>query len=110
MHRGEVWWVDLPAPAGRRPVLIVTRDVAIAVRNAVTVVLITRTIRHIPVEVELDVKDGMPTACIANCDNLFTVSKTLFQARICTLTVGKMQAVEQAIKFALDLKSRMRMH
>jgi mRNA interferase MazF len=104
MHRGEVWWADLPAPAGRHPVLIVTRDAAIAVRNAVTVVPITRTIWHLPVEVRLDPKDGMPTACVANGDNLLTVPKVLFQSRICTLSAVKMQAVEQAIKFALDLK------
>ena len=104
MRRGEVWWADLPAPVGRHPVLIVTRDAAIVVRSAVTVVPITRTIWHLPVEVGLGVKDGMPTACVANCDNLLTVPKTLFQTRICTLTAGKMQTVEQAIKFALNLK------
>jgi mRNA interferase MazF len=104
MHRGEAWWADLPTPAGRRPVLIVTRDAAIAPRNAVTVAPVTRTIWHIPVEVRLDGRDGMPTPCAVNCDNLLTVPKALLQARICTLTAVKMLAVEQAIKFALDLK------
>ena len=104
MHRGEVWWADLPSPTGQRPVLIITRDVAIAVRNMVTIVPITRTIWNIPVEVELDTTDGMPSTCVANCDNLLTVPKTLFQAHICTLNTSKMLAVEQAIKFALDLE------
>jgi len=53
MKRGEVWWANLPAPIGRRPVLLLSRDRAYQVRTAVTVAEITRTIRHIPVEVEL---------------------------------------------------------
>ena len=93
MRRGEVWWANLPPPAGRRPVLIITRDSAI-----------TRTLWHIPVEVTLDERDGMPTACVVNCDNLLTIPKSLLQSHICTLTTGKMQTVEQAIKFALALK------
>ena len=45
----------------------------------------------------------MPTACVVNCDNLLTIPKGLLQSHICTLTTGKMQTVEQAIKFALAL-------
>ena len=103
MRRGEMWWADLPPPAGHRPVLITTRDSAITVRDALTVAPITRTFWHIPVEVSLDQRDGMPTACVVNCDNLLTIPKSLLQSRICTLTIGKMQTVEQAIKFALAL-------
>ena len=103
MRRGEVWWADLPPPAGRRPVLSITRNSAITVRDALTVAPITRTLWHIPVEVTLDDRDGMPTACVVNCDNLLTIPKSLFQSHICTLTTGKMQTVEQAIKFALAL-------
>ena len=94
MRRGEVWRADLPPPAGRRPVLIITRDSAIMVRDALTVAPITRTLWHIPVEVTLDARDGMPTACVVNCDNLLTIPKSLLQSHICTLTTGK---VEQAI-------------
>ena len=54
MRRGEVWWADLPPPAGRRPVLITTRDSAITVHDALTVAPVTRTLWHIPVEVTLD--------------------------------------------------------
>ena len=57
----------------------------------------------IPVEVTLDARDGMPTACVVNCDNLLTIPKSLLQSYICTLTRGKMQTVEQAIRFALAL-------
>jgi mRNA-degrading endonuclease toxin of MazEF toxin-antitoxin module len=26
MRRGEVWWADLPAPAGKRPVVLLSRN------------------------------------------------------------------------------------
>lgn len=64
MHQGEVWWADLPRAAGRRPVVLVTRESAIAVRNAVTVAPVTRTIRHIGVEVALDERDGPSSICV----------------------------------------------
>ncbi len=53
MLRGEVWWIELPPPTGRRPVLLLSRDAAYRVRTSVTVAIITRTIRNIPVEVLL---------------------------------------------------------
>jgi mRNA interferase MazF len=58
MKRGEVWWADLPAPIGRRPVLLLSRDRAYAVRTAITVAFITTTVRNIPVEVKLTIADG----------------------------------------------------
>ncbi len=76
MRRGEVWWAELPQPIGRRPVLLLSRDVAYSVRTSVTVAVITRTIRNIPVEVLLAQEDGMPTDCVVNLDNILTVPKS----------------------------------
>ena len=70
MRRGEVWWADLPRPAGRRPVLLLSRNKAYEVRNAITVAEITTTIRKIPVEVELGKEDGMLKKCIVNLDTI----------------------------------------
>ncbi len=103
MKRGEVWWADLPPPVGRRPVLLLSRDRAYQVRTAVTVSEITRSIRQIPVEVELDQSDGMPARCVVNLDTIFTIPKTLLQTRITTLSKTKMQLVEKAIKYALNI-------
>ena len=41
----------MPAPVGRRPVVLLSRDRAYAVRNAVTVAFLTTTVRGIAVEV-----------------------------------------------------------
>ena len=103
MRRGEVWWGELPAPVGRRPVVLLSRDSAYQVRSAVTVAPVTRTIRNIPVEVQLDARDGLPSRCVANLDDIATIPKTLIRQRIAVLSAEKMQEVEAAIRFALDL-------
>ena len=41
MKRGDVWWAQLPRPAGRRPVVLVSRDEAYHVRELVIVVSVT---------------------------------------------------------------------
>lgn len=103
MNRGEVWWADLPPPVGRRPVLILTRSSAVAVRNQVVVAQITRTIHGIPTEVTLGPAEGMPTDCVINCDVLLTVPKTRLIRRMTRLATAKIDEVHRALKFALEL-------
>jgi mRNA interferase MazF len=103
LKRDEIWWANLPPPVGRRPVLLLSRDRAYQVRTAVTVAEITRTIRQIAVEVVLDQSDGMPTRCAVNLDTILTIPKTLIETQITTLSTSKIQLVEKAIKFALNL-------
>lgn len=103
MKRGEVWWVEMPPPAGRRPAVLLSRDSAYRVRAALTVAPVTRTIRNIPVEVLLDQSDGMPTRCVVNLDDITTLPKTLIKERITSLSPEKIHQIEEAIRFALDL-------
>lgn len=103
MKRGEIWWADLPLPIGRRPVVLLSRDEAYSVRNAVTVAEITKTIRSIPVEVPLGPKDGLPKNCVANLDTIVTIQKKLLTERICLLKEEKIRQINASIKFALDL-------
>jgi mRNA interferase MazF len=103
MRRGEVWWVRFPAPVGRRPAVLFSRDQAYGVRGAITVVPITRTIRSIPVEVPLGSSDGIPKQSVANADEIVTVSKVRLENYLTTLAPAKMEQIERAIKFALDL-------
>lgn len=102
MLRGEVWWAELPPPIGRHPVLLLSRNAAYSVRTSVTVALITRTIRDIPVEVPLGREDGMPRKCVVNLDDILTIPRSRLTARITTLSSEKMTAVAKAIAFALD--------
>jgi mRNA interferase MazF len=103
MLRGEIWWANLPSPVGRRPVLLLSRNEAYAVRNAVTVAEVTTTIRGIPVEVELNPDDGMPKPCVVNLDTLATIRRDLLETRITTLNDEKITLVHQALKFALAI-------
>lgn len=103
MKRGEIWWARLPEPAGRRPVVLVSRDPAYAVRSKVTVVEITTHLRGIPTEVELGRRDGLPRRCAANADNLVTIPKSWLEAQLAALRPEKLAALETAIRFSLDL-------
>jgi mRNA interferase MazF len=92
VRRGDVRWFEHP-DAGRRPVLVLTRQAAIPVLSSVTVAMITTTIRGIPTEVPLDARDGMPRDCAVSLDNLATVPVSLLPDRVTTLSGDRMAQV-----------------
>jgi len=104
MRRGEIWWAELEPPAGRRPVVLLSRDEAYAVRSLVIVAPITTRIRHIASEVLLGTADGMPCDCVANLDTITTIPKDCLRDRLTSLSPQKLKEVETAIHFALGLK------
>jgi mRNA interferase MazF len=104
MRKGEVWWANLPSPIGKRPLVLLSRDEAYSVRNVITVAEVTSTIRNIPVEVNLGTGDGLPKKCVVNLDTIITIRKELLTEKITDLTSEKIDEVDKAIKFALDLK------
>ncbi len=99
MNRGEVWWYELP-DAGRRPGLILTRQAAIPVLNALLVAPATRTIRGIPTQVRLGAADGMPTECALSLDNLLSVPKVLLTERITRLPPARLAELCAALDIA----------
>ena len=103
MKRGEVWWANLPAPIGKRPVVLLSRDEAYSVRNAATVAEVTTRIRGIPVEVQLGPDDGLPKKCVVKLDTIVTIRKELLIERITLLQKDKVDQIDGAIKFALGL-------
>lgn len=106
MRRGEIWWADLPEPAGRRPVLLISRNDAYDVRALVTIAPITTRVRGIPVEVELGVADGLPRTCVVNLDTITTIPKSSLHDRLTTLSLDRMTEVEEALRFALGMGAR----
>jgi PemK-like, MazF-like toxin of type II toxin-antitoxin system len=46
---------------------------------------------------------ALPARCIVNLDDITTLPKALIKQRITALSTEKIQQVEQAIRFALDL-------
>lgn len=89
MQRGEIWFAA--TPGGDRPVLILTRDPVAERIGLVVVAALTRTVRGLVSELELTPEnDGVPSACVANFDNLHTLSKDVFRRRVTTLSVARM--------------------
>jgi len=104
MRRGEIWWAQLAGPASRRPVLLLTRNAAYAVRASVTIAPLTTTIRDIPVEVRLGPQQGLPRECVVNLDEVLTIRKERLLRVLTTLSPEVMVQVDQALKFALGLR------
>ncbi|MEX2208983.1 MAG: type II toxin-antitoxin system PemK/MazF family toxin [Myxococcota bacterium] len=104
MRRGEVWWAELPAPAGRRPVVLLSRNEAYELRELVIVAPVTSRARHIPTEVALGRDDGLPRACVANLDTLTTVPKSVLTRKLSSLSAERVAAVDRALRFALGLR------
>lgn len=103
MRRGEVWWAALPPPAGRRPVVLLSRDEAYAVRELVTIAPVTTRVRGIAAEVPLGPTDGLTRDGVANLDTMTTVPKRLLVERVVVLSAARVRAIDVAIHFALGL-------
>jgi mRNA interferase MazF len=104
MRRGEIWWAKLDPPAGRRPVVLLSRNEAYTARSLVIAAPVTTRIRHIASEVSLGTEDGLPQECVANLDTMTTVPKDCLQQRIAALSPKKIMELETAIHFALGME------
>jgi mRNA interferase MazF len=101
MKQFEIWWANLPQPAGRRPVLLLSRDDAYQYLSKFIVADITTTIRSIPVEVKLGRREGLPAACVANLDNIRTVARQWLDSRTGVLPPSRHPEVKRALGYAL---------
>ena len=114
MRQFEIWWANLPAPAGRRPVLLLSRNDAYHYLSKFIVAEITTTIRGIPVEVPVGRREGLSSSCVANLDNLRTAARPWLDSRAGALAPPRHREVKRALGYALgwdeliDLTSRSR--
>ena len=97
----DVWWVKLPDPVGRRPVLLLGRTSALTYLTRVLVVEVTTTIRGIPQEVALGRREGLPKPCVANLDTLRTIPRANLAARIGRIAVHRHVEVKRALGHVL---------
>lgn len=99
MRRGEVWFAA--TPGGDRPVLVLTRDPVADRIGAVVVAALTRTRRMLVSEVELSAdRDGVPSDCVVNFDNVHTLPRALFRRRVTTLSPPRLAECCQALRDA----------
>lgn len=101
MRQYEIWWAELPAPVGRRPVLILSRTPALRYLSKCIVAEVTSTRRGIAVEVGLGVREGLPRASVVNLDNIHVVPLQRLVRRAGTLAVGRHVEVKRALGHAL---------
>ena len=100
MKRGDVWWAQVDK---RRPVVLVSRNEAYEVRAAIVVAPATTTVRGHATEVRLGRAEGLPRACVVNCDWLVTLPKGSLTQRIGALSATKLAHLDDALRFALGL-------
>ena len=103
MNRGEIWWTEIASK--RRPVLVLTRDEVIAVRELVTVAEVTTSDRGLSVEVPIDSEvSGLERQSVVNCDGLYTVRQSTLRERAGQLDGAVMVRVCRAVSYALDCR------
>lgn len=99
--QGDVWWAEAPE-LGRRPMLVITRDVALPVLGRVLVAPVTRTRRGIPTEVALGPEEGLPVESAASFDNLQPIPRASLVERAGALSVSRRDEICRALGAVAD--------
>lgn len=104
-RRGELWWCELP-DIRWRPVLILSRDVAIPRLRRTLVAPCTTTLRGLPSEVVLEPGDDpVPRPSVVNLDSVESVSIAVLVERLGSLSGSRMREVCAALEIAVDCTS-----
>jgi mRNA interferase MazF len=99
--RGEIWWCEL-ADVGRRPVVVLSRDVAIPRLRRALVAPCTTTIRGLPSEVVLEPgEDPIPRRSVVNLDSVESVSPGTLVERLGRLSDERMRQICEALEIAV---------
>ncbi|MGH8935714.1 MAG: type II toxin-antitoxin system PemK/MazF family toxin [Acidimicrobiia bacterium] len=99
MQRGEIWFAA--TPGGDRPVLILTREPVAGRIGSLVVAALTRNKRGLVSELDLTPDaDGVPTECVANFDNLHTLSREAFRRRVTKLGPARLAEACQILRDA----------
>ena len=113
MKRGEIWWADLPSPAGsgpgyRRPVLVVQANPFNASRIATVIVaMITSNLAlaEAPGNVRVAKADsGLPQPSVVNVSQLITLDRAILTSKVKTLAGAAMDKVDSGLKLVLGLR------
>jgi mRNA interferase MazF len=99
--RGDVRLYAFAPPDKQRPVVVLTRDVAIGYLSTLTIAPITSAIRGVPSEVVLREEDGMKATCAVNLHNVATVSQDRLGRRVAQLSSLRMNEICAALRFCL---------
>jgi mRNA interferase MazF len=112
MRRGEVWWADLPPPAGsgpgfRRPVLVVQSNPFNDSRiQTVVVAVLTSNVAlaAAPGNVALTPRQsGLPRVSVVNVSQVMTLDRELLTERVSRLGHDKLASVDAGLRLVLGL-------
>lgn len=104
--RGEIWWCELPE-LGRRPVVVLTRDVAIPRLQRALIAPCTTTIRSLASEVVLEPGvDPVPRRSAVNLDSVESVSLGVLVERLGRLADVRMREICGALAVAVDCQQQ----
>ena len=99
--RGEVWWCEL-SDVGRRPVVVLSRDVAIPRLRRAVIAPCTTNIRGLPSEVVLEPgHDPVPRPSAVNLDSVESVAVSVLVERLGRLSDLRMREVCSALEVAV---------
>ncbi len=97
-----MWWCE-PPDAGRRPVVVLSRDVAIPRLRRTLVAPCTTTIRVLSSEVLLEPgSDPVPKVSAVNLDSVESVSLGVLVGRLGRLGDDRMREICAALAVAVD--------
>ena len=100
--RGEVWWCELSEVA-RRPVVVLSRDVAIPRLQRAVIAPCTTTVRGLPSEVVLEPReDPIPRPSAVNLDSIESVSVGALTGRLGRLSDERMRQICAALNIAVN--------
>lgn len=100
--RGEVWWCEV-GEIGRRPVVVLSRDVAIPRLRRALIAPCTTTIRGLASEVVLEPGDDpVPLRSAVNLDSVESVSVTILVERLGRVAEARMREICVALAVAVD--------
>ena len=112
MNRGEIWWADLPAPAGsepgfRRPVLIVQADSfnRSKIRTVLCAPITSNTrLADMPGNVLLDQSDSnLPRQSVINVSQVITLDRDFLVEHIGSILLHIVDEVNEGLRLVLDL-------
>ena len=98
--------IHLAALDKTRPVLVLTRDIAIGRLRTVTVAAITSTIRDLATEVRVGPQNGLDHDSVVNLDNIFTIDHRSLGRRVGFLLDHQETALSSAVINAFDLDAQ----
>ncbi len=112
MNRGDIWWANLPEPAGsgpgyRRPVLVLQSNAFNQSRiSRVVVLVITKNVQlaKAPGNVLLTPRmSGLDIDSVVNVSQILTLDKSLLTEYVSSLTEAKMAKIEAGVRLVLDI-------